>query len=59
MDNHEKGGVKRRWRSRQEELDALRQDPTAQALLRDLEAQDPDRVDQLIEDLEGEKEEQS
>jgi hypothetical protein len=41
----------RRWKTLEEELEALRNNPTAQALLKDLEEQDPERVEQLLEEL--------
>jgi len=44
-------GRVRRWNSLEEELEALEKNPTAQALLRDLEQQDPERVQRLMTEL--------
>jgi hypothetical protein len=46
-----KGRRVRRWNSLEEELEALENNPTAQALLRDLEQQDPERVQRLVTEL--------
>lgn len=45
-----KGGV-RRFRSLAEELESLEQNPVARSLLRDLEGQDPERIDRLMGEL--------
>jgi len=45
-----KSSVKR-WKSREEELASLERNPIAQALLRDLEQQDPERVAELVDEL--------
>jgi hypothetical protein len=50
--DHIESGIGRSWESLEEELDALRDNPRARALLRDLETQDPERVDLLLTDLE-------
>jgi len=41
----------RRFRSLAEELESLERNPVAQSLLRDLEGQDPERIDRLIGEL--------
>jgi hypothetical protein len=44
MENDEKSGVKRRWRTLEEEIEALRTNPVAQSLLRSVAELDPNRA---------------
>jgi hypothetical protein len=41
----------RKWNSLEEELESLRNNPVAQSLLRDLDSQDPVRVQRLMDEL--------
>jgi len=45
--DHRESGI-RVWSSLEEELDALESNPVAQALLDDLELQNPERVERVI-----------
>lgn len=51
METYQESGLGH-WESLEAELDALRDNPQAQALLRALEAQERERIDLLLDDLE-------
>ncbi|MEW6137827.1 MAG: hypothetical protein AB1733_06280 [Thermodesulfobacteriota bacterium] len=44
-------GRERQWNNLAEEIESLESDPVAQALLYDLEQQDPERVGRLMTEL--------
>jgi len=47
---------RRRFKTLEEEIEALEHNPLAQSLLEDLKSQDPERVGQLVSELASEAE---
>ena len=55
MDNRKKSGIRRRWRSFQEQLEELSKHPAFKALKQDIQEIAPDRTEVLDEELTNDK----